>query len=441
MDYKDKNILILGYGISGYGASLYFISKGANVYVYDDNMDQILKDRANENLDDVKFLTRTELDAIDFAFVLKSPGIKPSSDIIRYLVDKNVEIVSDIEILYRDFKDHKFIVITGTNGKTTTTTFIGEVLKDLGYNVNVIGNIGVSPLLEAANYDTHVIEASSFQLEYTKDFKPNIAIILNITPDHLDWHGSFKAYEEAKKKIYQNMDKSSYLILNYDDIALNKVDQDTNILYFTSKEKELKDMSYIAPNIVDKEGEVVINKDDIFIKGRHNYENLMAATLALEVFGVKRENIVKEIKAFKGVEHRIEFVRELDGVDYYNDSKGTNPDASLKAVEAFDRSIVLIAGGYDKNIPFEDFASKTKNKIRSLILFGQTKDKIKEAFTNIGYENITIVNNMSEAVKAAKLDAQKGDVVLLSPLCASWGIYKNYKERGLEFKKLVNELK
>ena len=191
MDYKGKNILILGYGISGYGASLYFISKGANVYVYDDNMDQILKDRANENLDDIKFLTRTELDSINFSFVLKSPGIKPSSDIIRYLVDKNVEIVSDIEILYRDFKNHKFIVITGTNGKTTTTTFIGKVLKDLGYNVNVIGNIGVSPLLEAANYDTHVIEASSFQLEYTKDFKPNIAIILNITPDHLDWHGSF----------------------------------------------------------------------------------------------------------------------------------------------------------------------------------------------------------------------------------------------------------
>ena len=441
MDYKDKNILILGYGISGYGASLYFISKGANVYVYDDNMDQILKDRANENLDDIKFLTRTELDAIEFSFVLKSPGIKPSSDIIRYLVDKNVEIVSDIEILYRDFKNHKFIVITGTNGKTTTTTFIGKVLKDLGNNVNVIGNIGVSPLLEAASYDTHVIEASSFQLEYTKDFKPNIAIILNITPDHLDWHGSFKAYEEAKKKIYKNMDKSSYLILNYDDIALNKVDQDTNILYFSSKEKDLVDMNYIAPNIVDKDKNIVINKDDIFIKGRHNYENLMAATLALEVFGVKREDIVKEIKDFKGVEHRIEFVRSLDDVEYYNDSKGTNPDASLKAVEAFDKSIVLIAGGYDKNIPFEDFASKAKNKIRSLVLFGQTKDKIKEAFNNVGYDKITMVQNMREAVTVARSHAQKGDIVLLSPLCASWGIYKNYKERGLEFKKLVNELK
>lgn len=441
MNYKGKNILILGYGISGYGASLYFFSKGANVYVYDDNMDQILKDRANENLDDVKFLKRTELDSYDFDFVLKSPGIKPSSEIIRYLVDKKAEIVSDIEILYRDFKDHKFIVITGTNGKTTTTTFIGQVLKDLGYNVNVIGNIGVSPLLEAANYNVHVIEASSFQLEYTKEFKPDIAIILNITPDHLDWHGSFKAYEEAKKKIYQNMDKSSYLILNYDDIALNKVDQDTNILFFTSKEKELKDINYIAPNIVDENKNVIINKDDIFIKGRHNYENLMAATLALRTFGIKMEDIVHAIKDFKGVEHRIEFVRELDYIEYYNDSKGTNPDASLKAVEAFDKDIVLIAGGYDKNIPFEDFASKTKNKLRRLILFGQTKDKIKEAFTNIGYDNISIVNNMKEAVELARKSAQKGDIVLLSPLCASWGLYKNYKERGLEFKKLVNELK
>lgn len=444
MKYDGKKIMILGFGMTGKGACEYFLKREAKVYIYEDDIKQeeVLKYK-KEYSDKVEFINKNEILNVKYDFVVKSPGIKPSNDTVVTLSEAGYKIFSDIEILYRDFNHHIFIGITGTNGKTTTTTLLYEILKNSDAKVNVIGNIGKSALSDADKYDVHVIELSSFQLEYIYEFKPKIAAILNITPDHLDWHGSFKNYENSKKKIYMNMDISDNLILNYNEHCLKDIKSNAHVLFFDINGSYDADIFYKEGKFYMKKNSVteeILSKEDIFIKGTHNYENIMAAYMMAYSYGVDEKTIKDTIKKFKGVEHRIEYVRNIGGVDYYNDSKGTNPDASIKAVESFENKIVLIAGGYDKNIPFDEFAHKAKNKLRKLILMGETKDKIKTAFTNLGFNDIIYVNNMKEAVDNAHKYAKKGDVVVLSPLCASWDMYNSYEERGKDFKNCVNDL-
>lgn len=435
--YKDKNVLILGFGVTGKAALKAMLALGANVYVYDENVENLKKSEEDfiiYNLDsDV---------SIDFA--IKSPGINPQNEIVKELRNHGVNIYSDLEIAYKIMNTKKVAAITGTNGKTTTTSLVYQILNSKG-KTYCVGNIGKGILdivLDVTEDDYVVIEASSFQLEDTKEFKPLISGICNITSDHLDWHGSVENYRNAKYKIFKNQTQSDFTILNYNDEKLRSLEFDRDVYYFTIDDKGVYGTYVKDGNIYfrtkDSE-EIVLKVSDIKMPGNHNLENVLLAVAIAKCFGVENEIIKKAISNFLGVEHRIEFVRELNGVKYYNDSKGTNPDSTIMAINAMNSPTILIAGGYDKKADFTEMLKVGQNKIKHLILLGQTKDVLEDTAKKLGYD-IYIVNDMKNAVILSDKLSKEGDTVLLSPACASWDMYTSYEERGKDFKKLVSEL-
>lgn len=423
----NRDVLVLGLGVTGIGARDALIKMGYNVYTYDEN-----KTSENVDLNKVK----------DFLFCIKSPGIKPSSEIIKKLEGMNIIIISDAEFFSMYSKCKNIIGVTGTNGKTTSVELINHILKS-ERTTHLVGNVGKSIMdcMDAESEDVMVMELSSFQLEYTHTFKPKIAIITNITSDHIDWHGSFENYVRAKYKIFANLDKNDSLILNGEDERLAKIkDLNCKIYYFSKKDITLPGAYLDGDKIFyrDIKGEVykVMDVKDIPLPGAHNLENVLCSVLACILEGMELSKIAERVKTFKGVEHRIEFVRELNGVSYYNDSKGTNPDSTIKAIQAFDKNIVLIAGGYNKNIDFRPLFEVMKHRVKHLVLLGETRDILKSMATEFEIP-YTIVSNMKEAVDVSHNLAINGEIVLLSPACASWDMYKNYEERGREFKEIV----
>ncbi|KPU28323.1 UDP-N-acetylmuramoyl-L-alanyl-D-glutamate synthetase [Caloranaerobacter sp. TR13] len=450
MELKYRNILILGLGISGVSTAKALNKLNVNIIISDRKKEDELKPYIDELRGiKVKYVLGTndvDLDNIDL--IIKSPGIPLNLPIISKAVEKGIEVITDIELAYR-ISSNQFIAITGTNGKTTTTTLIGEVFKNANKVCHVTGNVGVGILWKLINSnknDIFVVEVSSFQLESTKYFKPKASVILNITPDHLKWHGSFDNYINAKKKIFANQDKDDYTILNYDDKLLRKLSSEvcSNIIFF-SQCHELENGVYVKDNkIVVNDGKKiipVISCNEIKIPGKHNLENALAAVSVGWVMGVDLEVIADTLRNFEGVEHRLEFVDEINGVSFYNDSKATNPDAAIKAIEAIESPIILIAGGLDKGNEFDEFISSFNNKVKELILLGETAIKIKDAAIKLGFRNIHIVENMEKAVEKSYELAKSGDNVLLSPACASWDMYKNFEERGKDFKRAVNSLR
>lgn len=443
---KNKTVLVVGLGMSGVASIKALNELGATIYAYDAQS----KEKLNKTLEELKDIDVTYyFDSLDFDtnnidFVIKSPGIKFETPIMQKLTDSNIEIIGDLEAGFL-VTDNKFVAITGTNGKTTTTTLIGEIINNSNKSCKVTGNIG-----SGAFYDSYiskkdeilVVEASSFQLESTFTFKPFISIITNLTPDHLDWHKTEDNYYRAKFKIAINQDKNDYCILNYEDNMIkNYIDLlSTNILYFSS-ERILENGIYVENNQIvynyNNEKSIIMNVDDIFIVGKHNLENTLAACAAAKLLGIDNNTIKKTVQSFRGVEHRLEYVETYNGVKFYNDSKGTNPDASIKAVKGVKAPIVLIAGGYDKNSDYDEFIKAFDNKVKALILLGQTKEAIKDCALKYGFKNIYMVENMDEAVNLAFKLSDKGDTVLLSPACASWGMYPNYEVRGKDFKERV----
>lgn len=423
----NKNVLVLGLGVTGIGARDALIKMGYNVYTYDEN-------KTSDNVD----LNKVN----DFLFCIKSPGIKPSAEIIKKIQSMNIKIISDAEFfgMYSNCKN--IIGVTGTNGKTTTVELINHILKS-ERTTHLVGNVGKSIMdcVGANADDVTVMELSSFQLEYTYSFKPKIAIITNITSDHIDWHGSFENYIKAKYKIFANLDKDDSLILNGEDERLAKI-KDLNYKKYYFSKTDLNLPGAFADNgeiyYRDMEDKVykIMNTEDVPLPGAHNLENVLCSILACILEGIDLSKIVERVKTFKGVEHRIEFVRELSGVLYYNDSKGTNPDSTIKAIQAFDKNIVLIAGGYNKNIDFRPLFEVMKLRVKHLILMGETKDILKSLSSEFRIP-YTVVLNMREAVDVSKKIADEGEIVLLSPACASWDMYKNYEERGNEFKEIV----
>jgi len=383
------------------------------------------------------------MENLDFA--IKSPGIKYEVPIVQKLLKRNIRIISDIEAAYK-VTEASIISITGTNGKTTTTTLIGEMVKEGGRNCRVTGNIGSGMFydgLSSGKGDVLVAEVSSFQLAGTYEYKPFISVITNITPDHLDYHGTLDSYIEAKLKNVVNQDENDYAVLNYEDETIRRfADKIKAKKIFFSSERILDEGIYLKDGKMmfkyDGSDEFIINAEDIFIPGKHNLENAMAATGASLALGIKSEIIAHVLKEFKGVEHRLEYCGEYDGVKFYNDSKGTNPDASIKAVQGIEKPIILIAGGYDKKSPYDDFIKAFDGKVKAMVLLGQTAQDIDACARKHGFTNIYHVKNMDEAVKKCFMLSENGDNVVLSPACASWGMYPNYEVRGRDFKERVN---
>ncbi len=443
---KNKNVLVIGLGVSGI-ASVKALSKlGSNIFVYDDKTKEELKEKliTLKNYNIKYYFKNYDFDLRDIDFAIKSPGIKLNNPLIKRLQNENISVIGDVEAAYK-YTNKKIVAITGTNGKTTTTTLIGELLKYSNIDCKVTGNIGSGILLDAVESDKDeilVAEVSSFQLESTETFKPYISVITNITPDHIDWHNGYENYIKSKFKVLKNQDKNDYCILNYDDSTLRKnVDKiKSDIIFFSAKSK-LDEGIYINNNkIVYAKNKIInniININEIFIPGKHNLENAMAAAAAAIVLNVPIKIINKVLKEFKGIEHRLEFVGEFRGIKYYNDSKGTNVESSVKAVEAIEKPIILIAGGYDKSSDFDDFISSFGSKVKHMILLGDTADKISLCAKKHGYNEFTKVKDMDEAVKLSFEIGSVGDNVVLSPACASWDMYTSYEVRGRDFKERV----
>lgn len=448
--FKGKKVLVLGVGITGVSSAKALTSMGAKVVMVDSKEEsQLTKFLAQLEGIDIQYkLGTNNMDLDGISMIVKSPGVPLNVPLLQNARDLDIEIVTDIELADR-ISNNEIVAISGTNGKTTTTTLVGELLSNSGLKTHVTGNIGVGILDEitkADNDDVFVVEASSFQLENTNEFKPKVSVLTNITPDHLKWHDGFENYANAKKKIYANQDENDYTILNYDDDILRELKDEvkSKLVYFSRKEKldegVFVDGEFIKASIDSKTYEIMKHKD-IKIIGKHNLENSLAAIAVALVMGVSVDIIKNTLSKFAGVEHRLEEVASINSVKYYNDSKGTNPDSSIKALEALDKPIILIAGGYDKGSEFEEFIKAFNSKVEVLILMGETANKIKNTAIKLGFSNIYIVKDMSEAVQFASSCAKSGYNVLLSPACASWDMYDNFEIRGKHFKECVEAIR
>lgn len=453
MDLTDKKVVVVGTGVSGMGAVKLLSETSADITLYDGNdkadRDEILKKIPDDC--DLRLIIGEMPDEVvkETDLLVISPGVPIDSDIVKLFEKENVPVWGEIELAY-NFEKGTVFAITGTNGKTTTTTLVGEIMKKYNKQTFVVGNIGnsyTSEVLKTTKDSYTVAEISSFQLETIREFAPKGSAILNITPDHLNRHYTMENYAAVKESITKNQWKvreDDYCVLNYDDKVLREFGKTIkNPVYFSRKEKPSKG-AYLDGRIIryfdGKDDYEVMSVDDMHLFGNHNYENVMAAIAMTIEAGVPLNIIINVIKDFMGVEHRIEYVRDKNGVRYYNDSKGTNPDSSIKALEAMSRPTILIAGGYDKHSEFDEFIEAFDNKVKLMVLLGQTADKIEETAVRHGFTNIIKTDSLEKAVKICAENAVSGDVVLLSPACASWGMFKNYEERGKLFKEYVNSL-
>lgn len=447
MDIKDKRILIFGLGLTGISALGALKAYWGDISVYNDSSKEDIESKLIENnITGIQILSDfNNIENIDL--IIKSPGIMPSHPLIKRAEELGIPIISDIELAYCLRGDNLFYGITGTNGKTTSTVLAGNIFRRWNPKTHIGGNVGVGVLGEISNIsedDIFLLELSSFQLEQTVTFKPKVALILNITPDHIDWHGSMKSYMNSKFKIFRNQNRNDYLVLNYDDVNLRALKGKTNSNEIFFSQKEILDRGiYLKGNSIyynDKEEKKILDINEIKIPGKHNIENIMGVVGLSIAAGVPVELIRDEIVKFKGVEHRIEYVKTIKGVKYYNDSKGTNMESTIKAIEALDGPLILIAGGYDKGSTFDELIMEFKNKGKTLIVFGATKDRFVDAAKRNGFENLFLVHDLKEAVELSHRMAIEDDTVLLSPACASWDMYKNFEERGNHFKELVARL-
>ena len=447
---SEKKVLVFGSGISGIGACRLLEQVGKEVVLYDGNAslsaDKIREQLGSDTAVEIVLgeLSDEVIDGLDL--VVMSPGVPTDLPIVNYMREKDIPIWGEIELAYTYGKGD-VLAITGTNGKTTTTALLGEIMKNYKESVYVVGNIGnpyTTVALDMTEESVAVAEVSSFQLETIHSFCPKVSAILNITPDHLNRHHTMDAYIAAKGDIAKNQTENDVCVLNYEDAATRKFGEtlQCQVLYFSSQRKLEKGIFLDNGNIVYKNAEemVVCHVDELQILGTHNHENVMAASAMALSYGVPLEIVRDSVKAFSGVAHRIEFVCEKHGVAYYNDSKGTNPDAAIKGIQAMNRKTLLIGGGYDKDSEYEEWIEAFDGKVKHLVLLGQTREKIAEAARRVGFEDVILVDSLEEAVCTCERLAEPGDAVLLSPACASWGMFKNYEERGDKFKDFVNAL-
>ena len=450
---QSQKVLVAGTGLSGTAAARLVLDRGGEVVLYDGNAslkEEEIKAKFDKEakvsvvLGEIK---RSDLLGVELCII--SPGIPLDSPFVAVVDDAKIPILGEIELAYQCSLG-RLAAITGTNGKTTTTALTGEILKAKYEETFVVGNIGdpyTSRVLEMTEDSVTVAEVSSFQLETIMDFRPNVSAILNITPDHLNRHGTMENYTRIKECITLNQTEDDSVVLNYDDPVLREFGQDPDlkpkVTWFSSREKLADGFCMSGDNIVycQKGREtILVNVRDMKLLGRHNYENVMAAAAIGFLMGVALADIGRVAENFNPVEHRIEFVRERTGVRHYNDSKGTNPDAAIQALRAMPGPTILIAGGYDKNSEYDDWVAEFEGKVRYLILIGQTRDKIAACAKKHGFTEIMYAEDLPEAVQVSAVYADTGDYVLLSPACASWDMFKSFEERGEIFKECVMNL-
>ena len=451
MDLRGKKVLVFGTGISGIGAGALLERAQASVILYDgnENLDKenLRKHFAAESSVEI-LLGSLPLEVMDqLELVVLSPGVPTDLPLVNQLREREIPIWGEVELAYR-FASGEVLAITGTNGKTTTTALLGEIMKAYRDSVFVVGNIGTpytGASLEMKEDSVTVAEMSSFQLETIDTFHPKVSAILNITPDHLNRHHTMEAYIQAKEEITKNQTEEDVCVLNYEDEVLRAFGEKlhTQVLYFSSQ-RILEEGIYLDGEkiVLSLNGEKteICTVNELNILGTHNHENAMAAAAMAAAYGVPVEIIRKTLKEFQGVEHRIEFVAEKDGVVYYNDSKGTNPDAAIKGIQAMNRPTVLIGGGYDKDSAYDEWINAFDGKVKKLVLIGATREKIAQTAEKLGFHEIVMADTFEEAFEKCVEYAEPGDAVLLSPACASWGMFKNYEQRGDKFKELVNQL-
>ena len=456
MDIREKKVLVFGSGISGESACRLLLREGAEVVLYDGNdrldREEILAKISPEEGQNVEILlgelTGQQLEGLldELSLVVMSPGVPTDLPIVEQMRAHGLPIWGEIELAYV-FGRGDVLAITGTNGKTTTTALLGEIMKNYKDSVFVVGNIGnpyTSAAWETTEESVVVAEISSFQLETIHTFHPKVSAILNITPDHLNRHHTMQAYIEAKERIAENQTAEDVCVLNYEDEETRAFGEKTGaqVLYFSSRRKLKKGVYLEDGNIIcDIDEKIpVCSVDELNILGTHNHENAMAAVAMAYAYGTPMEIIRKTLNEFQGVAHRIEFVAEKNGVAYYNDSKGTNPDAAIRGIQAMNRPTVLIGGGYDKESSYDEWIQAFDGKVKKLVLLGATREKIAQTARRLGFNEIEMADTFEEAFAKCVECAQPGDAVLLSPACASWGMFKNYEERGDKFKELVNQL-
>ncbi|MDD7027588.1 MAG: UDP-N-acetylmuramoyl-L-alanine--D-glutamate ligase [Lachnospiraceae bacterium] len=452
MDWRKKNVLVAGCGISGISAALLLESKGTRVFLYDENEKaDTAKIREKLGMDSqaqvlIGALPKEVEDNIEL--VVLSPGVPLEASFAVGFRKRQIPIIGEIELAWLCGKG-RVIAITGTNGKTTTTALCGKIMEDYFDSVFVVGNIGnpYTKAVENMNQDSvTVAEISSFQLETIHTFHPHITAILNITPDHLNRHHTMENYVAMKEQIAKNQNQEDFCVLNYEDAYCQSFAKrcPARVVFFSS-ERELENGYFLEGEDIwySHNGQKVrlINIHEMKLPGIHNVENVMAAIAIASAFLVPMENILNTVRNFSAVEHRIEYVTTIQGVDYYNDSKGTNPDAAIRGIRAMSRPTVLIGGGYDKDSEYGGWIDSFEGKVTWLILLGQTREKIAACARKKGFTNLILVDSLEEAVKTASRKARAGEAVLLSPACASWGMFPNYEVRGRLFKEYVMNLK
>ena len=448
MIYEGKQALVCGMARSGMAVAKMLMEKGAKVVLQDMKQRKDIPKEALE-LEKQGLILYTGKNPDDIAseqdFIVLSPGIPCELPFIAAAEQAGVEVMSEVELAYRE-TPCPVIAITGTNGKTTTTTLVGEIMKETAPHTAVVGNIGVpysEKVMGLTEKDWVVAEISSFQMEKAKEFHPHISAVLNITPDHLNRHKTMEVYIAMKERVFAKQTADDFCILNYEDEACRKMADKTKAkVFFFSSTRVLGEGIYLdRENICLKwQGaeEILLSVKELQILGIHNYENVMAAAAMAICAGVDLDIIRKVLRGFRGVAHRIEYVATVDGVDYYNDSKGTNTDASIRAVLAMEKPIVLIGGGYDKGVSFDDWTKLFSDKVKHLVLIGVTAPQIRASAEKFGFTAITDCGTFAEAIGVCRQKAAAGDCVLLSPACASWGMFDNYEQRGDLFKDIVN---
>lgn len=447
----SEKYLIVGAGRSGIAAAKMLTELKKDFVIFDGN-ESLNKTETKSKIGtdkDIDFILGeirdNELSTIDICVV--SPGVPLDTPVMVKVKENNIPIYSEIELAYL-YDKGEIIAITGTNGKTTTTSLVHEIVSANNPNTLLVGNIEIpytGLALTSKQGGATVAEISSFQLETMITFKPKVSAILNITPDHLDRHKTMENYIKIKESIAKNQDKNDFCVLNYEDDVLRDFGKTLkcNCIYFSSKTVLSDGWFYREGTIyhsTNGEAKAFMDVSETNLVGIHNYENIMAAAAMTTAFGVPEEKIKDTIRHFKAVEHRIEYVTTKKGVKYYNDSKGTNTDAAIKAIDAMPTTTVLIGGGYDKNADFSEWVSHFPGKVRRLVLIGQTREKIAKCCDDIGFKDYTFADSLEEAVKICADSAKDGDCCLLSPACASWGMFKCYQQRGDMFKELVRGL-
>jgi UDP-N-acetylmuramoylalanine--D-glutamate ligase len=451
LDFSGKRILVVGMARSGMAAIKALDKRGAQISACDEKEARTLVPVLDElEKQGIKYYAGRypEVKRQVFDLLVVSPGVPLETAPIRQAREQGIPVIGEVELAYiLKPKGVEFLAISGTNGKTTTTSLLHYILAQAGRNSLAGGNIGIplTTLLDSISEGTIVVELSSFQLESSSSFRPYICGLLNITPDHLNRHKNMERYIEAKAKIFAQQKPGDYAVFNYEDSILREMARSCPAqTFFFSSERELMEGAFINNGVITIKRAGIIQEiariDEVSLRGKHNLENILAATMMASLAGVSPEDIRQALASFPGVRHRMEELGLYDDVLYVNDSKATNPEAVMKALDSFNQPIILIAGGRNKGSSFSQLAGLIKQKVRELVLLGEAREEIKAAVIDAGFRNIHEVEDLQAAVIKARELARKGEVVLLSPACASWDMFASYEQRGDLFCEIINSI-